>query len=59
LAAHRWSTVDWFDFTDFASRLEGWSDFAVMASGASVWQHATFRRGLEERKHSANPLRAH
>jgi uroporphyrinogen decarboxylase len=48
LAAHRWPTADWFDFTDFASRLDEWSDFAVMASGASVWQHPSFLRGLEE-----------
>lgn len=48
LARHRWPDVDWFDFTNFAARLEGWQDFAVMASGASVFQHPTFLRGSEQ-----------
>ena len=47
LAAHLWPTVDWFDFTGFAERLEKWTDFAVMASGASVWQHPSFLRGMD------------
>ena len=47
LRAHRWPEVDWFDFSGLASRLDEWSDFAVMASGASVWQHPTFLRGIE------------
>ena len=48
LEHHRWPSPDWFDFADFASRLEPWSDFAVMASGASVWQHPSFLRGLDD-----------
>lgn len=47
LAAHRWPSVDWFDFSDFASRLRPWSEFAVMATGASIWQHPSFLRSLE------------
>lgn len=47
LRAHRWPEVDWFDFSDFDARLSPWSDFAVMASGASIWQHPTFLRGIE------------
>ena len=47
LAVHRWPEADWFDFTDFSARLDAWSDLAIMASGASVWQHATFLRGME------------
>jgi uroporphyrinogen decarboxylase len=47
LAAHRWPSADWFDFTGFSSRLNEWSGHAIMASGASVWQHPTFLRGLE------------
>jgi len=47
LRAHRWPEVDWFDVSGFAARLEEWSDLAVMASGASVWQHASFLRGIE------------
>lgn len=44
---HKWPTVDWFDFSDFAKRLEKWSDFAIMATGASIWQHPSFLRGLD------------
>ena len=49
LAAHPWPEPDWFDFTGFAERLDAdaWRDLAIMASGASVWQHPTFLRGLE------------
>lgn len=44
---HRWPQPDWFDFADFAARLEPWQDFGVMASGASVFQHPTFLRGID------------
>ena len=44
---YKWPTVDWFDFTDFDSKLEKWKDFAVMATGASIWQHPSFLRGLD------------
>jgi uroporphyrinogen decarboxylase len=47
LADWRWFDVDWFDFSDFAERLEPWADLAVMASGASVFQHPTFLRGCD------------
>jgi len=47
LERHPWPSADWFDFTNFASRLSEWQDFAVMASGASVFQHPTFLRGME------------
>jgi len=45
---HRWPKADWFDFSDFAARLNAWQDFAVMASGASVFQHPTFLRGIDQ-----------
>lgn len=45
--AHRWPQVDWFDFSDFSQRLRPWSDLAIMASGASVFQHPTFLRGID------------
>lgn len=48
LAAHTWPEVDWFDFSDFASRLEEWKGYAVMASGPSVWQHPSFLRSLDQ-----------
>ena len=41
---HSWPSADWFDFNDLAAGLDEWQDFAVMASGASVFQHATFLR---------------
>ncbi len=47
LENHHWPSPDWFDFTDFSFRLKDWSDFAVMATGASLFQHPTFLRGLE------------
>ncbi len=47
LERHTWPEPDWFDFSDFGERLEAWDDFAVMASGASVFQHPTFLRGFE------------
>lgn len=47
LAAHEWPSPDWFDFTGFAEDLRPWKDFAVMASGASVFQHPTFLRGMD------------
>lgn len=48
LAAHPWPQVDWFDFRDFAARLDAWGDFAIMATGASIWQHPSFLRGLDQ-----------
>ena len=44
---HRWPSPDWFDFSDFAARLETWREFAVMATGPSIFQHVTFLRGME------------
>ena len=44
---HQWPSVDWFDFSDFAERLEPWHEYAIMASGASIWQHLSFLRGIE------------
>jgi uroporphyrinogen decarboxylase len=41
---HPWPSPEWFDFSDIAMRLEPWRDFAVMASGPSVFQHPTFLR---------------
>jgi uroporphyrinogen decarboxylase len=47
LKAHTWPEADWFDFAGFAGRLDDWADWAIMASGASIWQHPTFLRGIE------------
>ncbi len=43
----QWPDADWFDFSGFADRLSHYDDFAVMASGASVYQHPSFVRGNE------------
>ncbi len=47
LQRHPWPQADWFDFSDFAARLAPWEDLAVMASGASVFQHPSFLRGID------------
>ncbi len=47
LERHTWPSPDWFDFTDFTDRLHEWDDFAIMASGVSVFQHPTFLRGID------------
>ena len=44
---HHWPSADWFDFTDFAAGLAQWRDFGLMANGASVFQHATFLRRID------------
>ena len=48
LESHPWPQPNWFDFEGFANRLDEWGEYALMASGASVWQHATFLRGIEQ-----------
>lgn len=48
LEAHTWPEAEWFDFAGYGERLDEWSDFALMASGASIWQHPTFLRGIEQ-----------
>lgn len=48
LEAHPWPRPGWFDFEGFADRLRPWEGLARMATGASVWQHATFLRGIEQ-----------
>jgi uroporphyrinogen decarboxylase len=58
---HDWPSADWFDFSEFADGLTAWKDFAVMASGASVFQHATFLRGTDQllMDMAVNPEMAH
>ncbi len=48
LAEHPWPSADWFDFGDFAARLADWDGLALMASGASIWQHPSFLRSLDQ-----------
>jgi len=44
---HRWPQADWFDFSHYAEALPDWNGMALLASGASVFQHATFLRGID------------
>jgi len=44
---HYWPQVNWFNFSNIAERLKPWQDFAIMASGASVFQHPTFLRRID------------
>ena len=47
VAQYNWPDVDWFDFSSLKNRLDSWSDYSLMASGCSVFQHATFLRGMD------------
>lgn len=45
--AYPWPQNDWFDYSNLRKELEEWNDFSIMASGASVFQHATYLRGMD------------
>lgn len=47
LARHPWPQVGWFDFSDIERSLDSWRGYAVLVSGTSVYQHATYLRGME------------
>jgi uroporphyrinogen decarboxylase len=47
LEKYDWINIDWFDFSMLKTRLSEWEDYAIMASGCSVFQHATFLRGMD------------
>ncbi|MDD4108704.1 MAG: uroporphyrinogen decarboxylase family protein [Prolixibacteraceae bacterium] len=42
-----WPDNYWFEYSDLRDKLEYWKDFSIMASGASVFQHATYLRGMD------------
>ena len=42
-----WPDNEWFDYSDLRARLRSWKDFSIMATGASVFQHATYLRGTD------------
>ena len=48
LEAFNWPSVDWFDFSGIRQRLEAHTDFSIMASGGSIFQHITYVRGMQE-----------
>ncbi len=42
-----WPSVDWFDFSNMNPLLDEYRDYAIIASGASVYQHPTLVRGID------------
>jgi uroporphyrinogen decarboxylase len=44
----RWPSADWFDFGNMARELAEYENLAIMASGASVFQHPTLVRRLDQ-----------
>ncbi len=48
LARFPWPQPDWFDYTTVRPQLEAWSDFAIAATGCSVFQHPQLFRGVEQ-----------
>jgi uroporphyrinogen decarboxylase len=42
-----WPSVSWFDYSEINADLLKWSEFSIMASGASVFQHGSYIRGLD------------
>jgi uroporphyrinogen decarboxylase len=42
-----WPDNNWFDYSNLRNELEEWKDFSIMASGGSVFQHATYIRGMD------------
>ncbi|MBN2374826.1 MAG: hypothetical protein JXD22_00390 [Sedimentisphaerales bacterium] len=42
-----WPKVDWFDFSAMPEQLDEYSDKALIAASASVFQHPTMVRGLD------------
>ena len=47
LARFPWPQPDWFDYSTLRAQLEPWSDFAIAATGCSVFQHPSLFRGIE------------
>lgn len=45
---YAWPNPDWFDFSEILTDLEKWEGFSIMASGGSVFQHASYLRGLDK-----------
>ena len=47
IAQYNWPDVNWFDFSSLKSKLSYWNDYSIMASVCSVFQHATYLRGMD------------
>ena len=48
LVAYPWPQPDWFDYSTLRPQLAAWSDFAIAATGCSVFQHPQLFRGVEQ-----------
>jgi len=48
LENYDWPNPDWFEYDTIPIQLEQWSDYAVLCSGASIFQHPTFLRGMDK-----------
>ncbi|MDD4192292.1 MAG: uroporphyrinogen decarboxylase family protein [Mangrovibacterium sp.] len=42
-----WPDNNWFDYSNLRKELKDWNGFSIMASGGSVFQHATYIRGMD------------
>ena len=47
LEKYPWPQNDWFDYSNLRNELDYWKEFSVMATGASIFQHVTFIRGMD------------
>ena len=47
MQSYPWPDPEWFTYKSLAERLNKWSDYGIIASGCSVFQHATFIRGMD------------
>jgi uroporphyrinogen decarboxylase len=48
LERYCWPDPDWFDYADLRERLKEWTEFAILCSGCSVFQHPTYVRGMDK-----------
>lgn len=48
LEDYDWPTPDLFEYDNLSVELKKWSDYAVLCSGASIYQHPTFLRGMDK-----------
>jgi len=45
--SYTWPQVEWFDFSSIKADLLRYSNFSILASGGSIFQHASYLRGLD------------
>ena len=48
LERYCWPDPNWFDYADLRERLKEWTEFAILCSGCSVFQHPTYVRGMDK-----------